>query len=172
MLNLTDYIMNEATFNDLVESAKDFINECETTKAVKALWRKELKDCTKEGLGIKARWADFMTTNLFKNAFGEVYQIDGNILWVEETEIIKDTIDVYKAESLMQEGLEKVNIEDRVYEFAQDIFNSLRDDINKNHVVVDVNGEPFDGGEEWYDDMRDEFFFDVYAKVKKFVNNA
>ena len=60
------------------------------------------------------------------------------------------------------------DLQDRVYELAQDTCYKQIDEIEHKYTVVDENGEPYDGGDGkmWYDESRQIFMETFFVKLK------
>ena len=67
---------------------------------------------------------------------------------------------------------ENMDLEDRVYELAQDICNQQINEIDEKYSVLDEDGQTYDGsdGLEWYDDARVEFIETFFDKLKQWFD--
>ena len=74
-----------------------------------------------------------------------------------------------EAVEMMFDTLNKESIEDRIYEFADDLFGLYIDRIEKENEITD--NDEFGNDEEWYDEIRDEFLECVYDKVRSFLKS-
>ena len=85
----------------------------------------------------------------------------------------KGTLTPDGANIILQSNLKTEQWEDRIYEFAQDLFYTYKDRIERDFQMVDTDGNIYDDngtstdGECWYDEYRDDFMFDVYHKLKE-----
>ena len=62
------------------------------------------------------------------------------------------------------------SIGDRIYEFAQELFQRY---INLIECADEVTGlDVLDSGEEWYDGVQEEFYQAVYDRATKFLTNG
>jgi hypothetical protein len=77
-------------------------------------------------------------------------------------------IDVEQAENKMFELLAKEDMGDRIYEFAQDIFQSC---INVVETNSEIDDRDLDSTEEWYDEIQDDFYQSVYEKMTEFLTS-
>ena len=79
----------------------------------------------------------------------------------------------FEAQSMLLGSLDKENFGDRVYEFAQDLFQSGINVIESNNEIRDIDGNLADSEHSnedmWYDDVQEEFFQKVYDKLTKFL---
>lgn len=86
---------------------------------------------------------------------------------------MKESINEFQAQSLLLDNLDKEDFGDRVYEFAQNLFQSGINVIESNHEIRDINGELADSEHSnevmWYDDVQEEFFQKVYDKLTEFL---
>ena len=82
---------------------------------------------------------------------------------------IMNTIKEQNAQDKLFKLLERIDMGDAVYEMAQSIFQKCIDDVESNGMVVDNDGNDYDSGEAWYDDVQEDFFECVYEKLKKFL---
>ena len=71
---------------------------------------------------------------------------------------------------MMFDTLSEEHIEDRIYEFAQELFDGYIAQIEDNNEITDK--DKYDSGEEWYDEIREEFFQAVYDKMLGFLKNG
>lgn len=81
---------------------------------------------------------------------------------------LKCKLDISGAQKLMFELLDKVDMGDKIYELAQDIFQGCINVVETNSTIKGVE-EYLDSGEEWYDEIQEEFYQKVYDKVKQFM---
>lgn len=82
----------------------------------------------------------------------------------------KKKITIDEARSKMFTLLGKKSMGDAVYELAQDIFQSCINVIETNNEVID--NDVLDRDEEWYDEIQDEFYQQVYNKLIDFLKNG
>jgi len=101
---------------------------------------------------------------------------DGNELCCYPEEIMNFPIlSVGDAEQMMRDLLSKESMGDRVYEFAQNLFQRYINVIHAGHRIANIDGVFEDdndhGGEAWYDGIQEEFFQAVYDRMSDFLNN-
>ena len=77
----------------------------------------------------------------------------------------KITIDDARYE--MFSMLRHMDFGDKVYEFAQDIFQGCINVIETGNKITD--NDTLDRDEEWYDEIQDEFYQEVYNKLTEFL---
>lgn len=58
---------------------------------------------------------------------------------------------------------------DRIYEFAQDLFERY---VNLIECADKIDTDTLESDEAWYDDAREEFFQAVYDKATIFLTNG
>ena len=84
-----------------------------------------------------------------------------------------NTIKEQNAQDKLFKLLESIDmgdaVGDAVYEMAQSIFQKCIDDVESNGMVVDNDGNDYDSGEAWYDDVQKDFFECVYEKLRNFL---
>ena len=77
------------------------------------------------------------------------------------------------AEDELRKRFNNENIEDRIYEFANNLFMKYVVDVENEYAVVDEKGKPAgldsNKSEMWYDDCRDEIVQGIYDKVREFL---
>lgn len=81
----------------------------------------------------------------------------------------KKVINVSKAENLVLLQFGAENLEDRFYEFVQDLTHKYINKVeNEYHITTDY-GEEFDGdgGEMWYDEVRELVMVMIYETIGK-----
>lgn len=80
-------------------------------------------------------------------------------------------LDLEKASEMLFDKLSHYNeLGDRVYELSQSLMDSFVNEINSRYTVVDFDGNPYDGDEEeWFDELREDFFENVYEKLKGYL---
>lgn len=71
---------------------------------------------------------------------------------------------------MMFDTLDNECMGDRVYEFAQELFDGYIHWI-EDHVEIS-DKDVFDSGEEWYDEIREEFFQAVYDRMLDFLKSG
>ena len=74
-----------------------------------------------------------------------------------------DKITVYEAQKKVYELLYNEYLGDRVYEFAQNLFNKYINWVELKNEIIDK--DVFESSEEWYDEIREDFFETVYEKL-------
>lgn len=57
---------------------------------------------------------------------------------------------------------------DRIYEFAQNLFERY---VNLIECADKIDTDMLESDEAWYDDAREEFFQAVYDRAKNFLTN-
>lgn len=79
----------------------------------------------------------------------------------------KVKITIEQAQKCMFELLKKADLGDRVYEFAQNVFQGFINFIETGAEIKDK--EKLDSGEAWYDEIQEEFYQAVYDKLTEFL---
>jgi hypothetical protein len=79
----------------------------------------------------------------------------------------KVKLTIEQAQHAMFELLKKADLGDRVYEFAQGIFQGFINFLETGAEIKDK--ERLDSGEEWYDGIQEEFYQAVYDKLTEFL---
>lgn len=77
-----------------------------------------------------------------------------------------DKISIESAEQMMYMLLDKEDMGDRIYEFAQELYQRYIRKIEENFEVDESN---LDINERWYDAIYEEFFQAVYDEMVKFL---
>lgn len=80
----------------------------------------------------------------------------------------KGNITIGQAQAKMFALLNVEQMGDRVYEFAQDLFQKYIAFIEKSYKIDGVE-EYLDIDEEWYDEIQEEFYQAVYDKINDFL---
>lgn len=87
---------------------------------------------------------------------------------------MKECINILQAEQRLYDTL-KDNLEDRIYEFVQELFWDGVRKVEENADVVDMSGEPYDdgtGGEPtWYDDLWLNFWDESIQELKNHLKD-
>lgn len=83
----------------------------------------------------------------------------------------KKKITIEDAQRAMYEKLEKVSMGDKVYEFAQDIFQGFINMIETENEIKDAE-ERLESDQEWYDEIQEDFYQTVYDKLTDFLKNG
>ena len=87
---------------------------------------------------------------------------------------MKKKINEFEAQSMLLANLDKEDFGDRVYEFAQNLFQSGINVIESNNEIRDIDGNlaDYEHSNEvmWYDDVQEEFFQKVYDKTLEFLS--
>ena len=85
----------------------------------------------------------------------------------------KQTIEFEKAEQMLFDKLNKLDIGDDVYELVNNIFHRFVDEIEDQYTIVDDGGNVIDSSsnedEMWYDNVDEDFRDSCYAKLKSFL---
>ena len=78
---------------------------------------------------------------------------------------------IEQAEQKMFDMLKAEQMGDRIYEFAQELYQRY---INVIETGTEIEGkdEYLDSDEEWYDEIHDEFFQTVYDRIRKFMKEG
>lgn len=76
---------------------------------------------------------------------------------------------VEQAEQKMFDMLNAEQMGDRIYEFAQELYQRY---INVIETGNKINTDVLDRYEEWYDGVHDEFFQAVYDRINKFMKEG
>lgn len=76
-------------------------------------------------------------------------------------------ISIEQAEQMMFDSLAKEDMGDRIWEFAQELYQKYIRQIEEKHTVV--NKDVLDRDEEWYDGIYEEFFQEVYERMINFL---
>ncbi len=81
------------------------------------------------------------------------------------------TLTIEQAEQKMFDMLKAEQMGDRIYEFAQELYQRY---INVIETGTEIEGkdEYLDSDEEWYDEIHDEFFQTVYDRIRKFMKEG
>lgn len=79
----------------------------------------------------------------------------------------KAKLTIEQAQYCMFDRLKKADLGDRVYEFAQNIFQRFINFIETGAEIKDK--ERLDSGEAWYDEIQEEFYQAVYDKLTEFL---
>ena len=79
----------------------------------------------------------------------------------------RERIDIEQAEQKMFELLKKEQMGDRIYEFAQDLYQRYINVLETKYNIT--NKDVLDRDEEWYDNVHDEFFQGVYNRMLGFL---
>ena len=74
-----------------------------------------------------------------------------------------DKITVYEAQKKVYELLNNEYLGDRVYEFAQELFDKYINWIELKNEIIDKDA--LDSSEAWYDEIQEDFFESVYEKL-------
>jgi len=79
-----------------------------------------------------------------------------------------------KAVEMLLSFIDKENLGDRFYEFAQEVFQKAIASVEKEHIIVDVDGIPYteEDDEMWYDDTFKEFLEKLADKLAKELKNG
>ena len=84
----------------------------------------------------------------------------------------KPTITIDQAEQEVRALMNKEQIEDRVYELAQELATKYIDKVAEENTIIDCDGRPCtedDGsGEMWYDEVRDEVMKGLFEMISDF----
>lgn len=78
----------------------------------------------------------------------------------------KRPISAEEAQEKLLSSLDKEDFGDRVYEFAQNLFQSGINVIETKNTISDEDPQ---GGMMWYDDVQEEFYQKVYDKTLAFL---
>lgn len=78
-----------------------------------------------------------------------------------------DKISIESAEQMMYMLLDKEDMGDRIYEFAQELYQRYIRKIEDEFKVERPDCMSRD--EEWYDGIYEDFFQEVYAKMIEFL---
>ena len=78
-----------------------------------------------------------------------------------------DKISIESAEQMMYMLLDKEDMGDRIYEFAQELYQRYIRKIEEEFKVERPDCMSRD--EEWYDGIYEDFFQEVYAKMIEFL---
>ena len=85
----------------------------------------------------------------------------------------KQTIGYEKAEKMLFDKLNKLDMGDDVYELVNNIFHRFVDEIEDQYTIVDDDGNVIDSSsneeEMWYDSADEDFRDKCYAKLKSFL---
>ena len=85
-------------------------------------------------------------------------------------------IEIWEAEQKMRDMLESESMGDRIYEFAQDLFQRYIGVIEASNRIVDADGFYCEGdchdGVAWYDDIQEEFYQAVYDRMIDFLKRG
>lgn len=86
-------------------------------------------------------------------------------------ENMKQTITVDQAGSLLLDGVEDGNFEDRLYEFAMDLCNARISEIESQYNIVGYDGEPYTDEDDvyWYDEYRNDFLKAVFERISEMM---
>ena len=87
----------------------------------------------------------------------------------------KEKINIYQAQEMLLQTLDKHDFGDRVYEFAQEQFQNGIAVLEQKYDITDVDGKVIEddgSGEEWYDDVQEQFYQKVYDKTLDFLQNG
>lgn len=76
-------------------------------------------------------------------------------------------ISIEQAESMVFDLLNKEDLGDRIYEFAQELFQRYIRQISERYSIE--NPDVLDRHEEWYDGVYEDFHQEVYAKMIDFL---
>lgn len=79
------------------------------------------------------------------------------------------TMTIKQAEQKMFDMLKAEQMGDRIYEFAQALYQRY---INVIETGNKINTDVLDQDEEWYDGVHDEFFQAVYDRIAKFMEEG
>ena len=82
----------------------------------------------------------------------------------------KKKITIEQAEVMLTDMLEKISMGDKVYEFAQNLFDAFVNVVETSNEIVD--NDTLNSGEMWYDEIRDDFFQMVYDKITNFMKKG
>ena len=74
-----------------------------------------------------------------------------------------------EARSEMYRLLKKVDMGDKIYELAQDIFQGCINVIEINTEITDKD-EYLDSCQEWYDEIQEDFYQTVYDMIQDFFD--
>ena len=85
----------------------------------------------------------------------------------------KPTITIDQAEQEVRALMNKEQIEDRVYELAQELATKYIDKVAKENTIIDCDGNVCNdedgldghGGEMWYDEVRDEVMKGLFEMI-------
>ena len=80
----------------------------------------------------------------------------------------KRKISIDEAQALMYNSLNVVDFGDKAYELAQDIFQGFINVIETNCEIEGVE-EYLDPDQEWYDEIQEDFYQQVYDKLTEFL---
>lgn len=79
---------------------------------------------------------------------------------------MKKQITIADAEQMMFDTLEEMDLGDKIYEFAQDLYQGHIQYIEDNY---EVDESDLGSGERWYDAIYEEFYQAVYDAMVKFL---
>ena len=79
-------------------------------------------------------------------------------------------ITIEEAEQKMFDLLNAEDMGDRIYEFAQELFQRYINVIESGNTIT--NKDVLDRYEEWYDGVQEEFYQAVYDRATKFLTNG
>jgi hypothetical protein len=83
---------------------------------------------------------------------------------------IKKAISIFDAEREVRSLMEGDRIEDRLYEMALELADGYIKKVDDRCVVLDADGNicDDDGGEMWYDEVKDEVVRGILERVADF----
>lgn len=90
---------------------------------------------------------------------------------------MKEKINIYNAQELLMQSLDKKDFGDRVYEFAQEQYQNAIAVIEQKYDITDVDGqviteEDSHGEQEWYDEVQEMFYQKVYDRTLEFLTQG
>lgn len=81
---------------------------------------------------------------------------------------MRTKIKITDAENILFHRLLETNTNDLLYEFALNFFHKTVNDIDNQFLVIDSNGEIFDGNDdiEWQDNIKQDFLEFFFEKTR------
>lgn len=76
-------------------------------------------------------------------------------------------ITMLEAQKKMFDLLKEKDMGDTIYEAAQAVFQDAINAIETGNEIIDK--DELDTGQEWYDEIQEEFYYAVYDKLAEFL---